>query len=464
MKNVIYRFYVLLLISLFVVPPVAVAQTGQPLAESLPNPYKIFGKYVKQNNYITPLFELKAMEDKYLASPIWKEPYLESMILLEGWVGNYDRAYAYENTLYETSRVYKQIKNSLKNEIPDAGKSPLADYKTLNPLDAIENAAVNRQVIMINEEHHTPFHRAVTLQLLKRLYDKGFRYFALEALYIDDSRIGTKEDAELNNRGFPTHKTGYYTDDPVFADAIRTALKLGYKVVPYEAPAICEQGVDRNTCSERRERGQAQNIYDRILKDDPQAKILVHVGRSHNSKFVSNDNSKFMASYFREITKIEPFTIDQLHFSERLNTANEQPLYRYLTRNNLLQKPSVYQSADGSFYNQTATGNDMVIFHPRMRYENGRATFLQMNGLRKAQKINLKKFKLKANKNLFDSSEPVLIQAFYSRESEDAVPIDQIILYQNKEIPVLMLPSGSFRIRAMDKAGNVTKQYEKRVN
>jgi hypothetical protein len=452
------------LIGLFLVSPAARAQTVQNQATGdLPNPYEIFGKYVKQNNYITPLFELKAMEDKYLASPIWKEPYLESMILLEGWVGNYDQAYAYENKLYETSRVYKQIKNSLKNEIPDTGKSPLADYKMLDPLDAIETVAASRQVIMINEEHHTPFHRAITLQLLKRLYTKGFRYFAVEALYRDVSRIGTKEDTELNKRGFPMHKTGYYTDDPVFADAVRTALKLGYKVVPYDEVAICEPGVDRNTCNERRERGQAQTINDRILKDDPQAKILVHVGRAHNSKLVLADNSKFMASYFREITKIEPFTIDQLHFSERLNTANEQPLYRYLTRNNLLQNPSVYQKTDGSFFNQTAEGNDMVIFHPRMRYENGRATFLKMNGLRKAEKINLKKLKLKANKSLFGGNEPILIQAFYSQESEDAVPIDQIILYPNKEIPVLMLPAGNFRILAMDKGGDVTRQYVKRI-
>lgn len=461
MKFNIYAFFFFLIINLSAFSPIVKAQTIQnQAAKDLPNPYEVFGKYVKQNNYITPLIELKAMEDKYLASPIWAEPYLESMILLEGWVGDYEEAYKYENMLYETSPVYKQIKNSRKNEIPDAGKSPLADYKMLDPLDAIEMVAATRQVIMINEEHHTPFHRATTLQLLKRLYDKGFRYFAVEALYTDDKRLRSKEDTELNNRKFPTHQTGYYTDDPVFADAVRTALKLGYKVVPYEAPAICEPGVDRNTCSERRERGQAQNIYDRTLKNDPQAKILVHVGRAHNSKFVGKDNSKFMASYFQEITGIVPFTIDQLHFSERLNTANEYPLYRYLTRNNLLLKTSVYQAADGSFFNQTAEGNDMVIFHPRMRYEMGRATFLKMNGLRKAQKINLKRLKLQASKNSFGGSEPVLVQAFYKQESADAVPVDQVILYPNKQIPVLMLPKGSFKIRAIDETGEIVGQYE----
>ncbi len=101
----------------------------------------------------------------------------------------------------------------------------------------------------------------------------------------------------------------------------------------------------------------------------------------------------------------------------------------------------------------------MVIFNPRLSYKNGRATFLQMDGLRKAEKINLKKLKLKTNKNLFGGSETVLIQAFYSQESADAVPVDQIILYPNKEIPVLMLSKGNFRIRAVDRVGKVTENY-----
>jgi hypothetical protein len=196
------------------------------------------------------------------------------------------------------------------------------------------------------------------------------------------------------------------------------------------------------------------------LKNDPQAKILVHVGRSHNSKAAISENFNFMGYYFKQLTNIDPFTIDQLRFSERLDSADEQPLYRFLTKNNLLQKPTVYQKADGSFYNETTVGEDVVIFHPRMKYENGRPTFLQMNGLRHANKINFKKLKLKSNKNIFSSADPVLIQAFYAQEGADAVPVDQVILYPDKQIPVLMLPKGKWRIRAMTGAGKITGQYE----
>ncbi len=427
----------------------------EPPKSDLPNPYEIIQKYTKQNNYITPLFELKAQEDKYLASRIWKTVYLDVMIYLEGYIGNYGAAYNYENILYEGNQGYRRMREEYAKDI---SASPVADYKMLDALGAIEAVADTRQVIMINEEHRTPFHRATTLQLLSRLYAKGFRYFAAETV--------SATDTELNKRGYPTQSTGFYTADPIYADTIRTALKLGYKVVPYDSiPTGCQSPAGNpEFCNDLRERGQAQNLYDRILKDDPQAKIFVHVGRGHNLKY-GDEKFSFMGKHFQEITKINPFTIDQLAFSERGDTAYENPLYRYLTKNNILQKPSVYQASNGSFYNKGAgSGNDMVIFHPRMRYENGRATFLKMNNLRRAEKINLKKLKLKADKNLFGGSEPVLVQAFYANESADAVPIDQIILYPNKETPVLMLPKGKFRIRAMDKARKILSQYEKKID
>ncbi len=171
----------------------------------------------------------------------------------------------------------------------------------------------------------------------------------------------------------------------------------------------------------------------------------------------------FMGYYFKNLTKIEPFTIDQLRFSERREAALEQPLYRLLTKQNTLHKPTVYQASDGKFYNQ-GFGYDMLIFHPPMRYENRRATFLKINGLRKAEKINLKRLKLEPRNQTFSGQEPILIQAFFAAESNDAVPVDQIIIYPNQKIPVLMLPAGSFRIRAMNGSGRVTSQYEKRVS
>jgi hypothetical protein len=70
-------------------------------------------------------------------------------------------------------------------------------------------------------------------------------------------------------------------------------------------------------------------------------------------------------------------------------------------------------------------------------------------------------FKAEQFLHVFGGNAPVLIQAFYARESIDAIPADQIILYSEKEVPVLMLPKGNFRIRPKDKTGNILQQYEK---
>jgi len=438
------------------------AQTTQPKTEDLPNPFQFSAPFLKQNNYITPLLELKAQEAKYLASPVGKSAYLEMMTLLEGYVGNYDEAYRYENLLYENFPSTKQIKEQYKGEVTDLNESPVANYKMRDALEALDEATNNRQVVMINEEHRTPFHRALTLQLLSRLYAKGFRYFAAETL-ASGNLPGAPEDTELGKRGFPVQGTGYYTSDPIYAETIRTALKLGYRVVPYESIDPNCKSPDDNPefCSDQRERGQAKNLVERILKSDPQTKIFVHVGRGHNSKDELSKEFNFMAYYFRQLSGIEPFTIDQLRFSERRDTALEQPLYRFLTKYNLLEKPSVFQSANGKFYVQNE-GYDALVFHPRMKYEAARATFLKTSLARRAEKIDLKKLKLKTRGQNFAESEPVLIQAFYAAESTDAVPVDQVILYPNQPIPALMLPAGKFRIRAMDKSGKVLNQYEKR--
>lgn len=425
--------------------------------EDLPNPFQVLVSNVQKNNYITPLVQLKANETKYLASPIWKETYLEMIILLEGFVGNYAEALRYEDQLYKGATANVKASRATGAEITSISSSPIADFKMLEAVKTIESAAGERQVIMINEEHRMPAHRAVTLRLLSRLYAKGFRYFAAETLL--------EADIELNKRGYPVQGSGFYTADPIYGEMIREALRLGFKVVPYEQPTaeITECFQKQNSqqfCQNERERVQAQNLYDRILKNDPQAKILVHVGRGHNSKS-GDEKYSYMAKYFQGITGINPFTIDQTLYSERYDPAYEEPLYRFLTKNNMLRQPSVFQSQNKRFYSQNP-GYDAMIFHPRVTYKNGRAAFLQTDLKRKAVKIDLKEFGFKSASRGFNQNEPVLIQALYKRESANAVPVDQVVIYSGKEIPSLMLPAGEFRIRAMSKDGSIIGQYEKK--
>ena len=419
-------------------------------SEELPRPYDVLKKGLDSNNYLAPLLELKAHETQYLASESMRGAFLEFIIQLSADVGDYAEAYSYEDKLLSSFPGVARMRALYAKELTT---SPVDNYRPRNAVEAIASIAGKRQVVMINEEHRTPVHRALTLQLLPALYAKGFRYFAAETLYATDT--------ELSKRGYPTQKTGFYTADPVYADVIRTALKLGYKVVPYEWEGDCTPKADNPaSCEDERERGQAQNLVDRILKQDPQAKIFVHVGRSHNTKFKDGEKFAFMGWYFREISKIDPFVIDQVRMSERRNPADEHPLYRYLTRQGLMTEPTVFQSPKGDLWTDDEIIADVRVFQPKARYLNGRPTWLQMGGLRRAHALDLKKLGLTAKDGLFKGQKPLLVQAFVGGEGADAIPIDQFVLYPSKQIPVLMLPKETFQIKAVDESGTIIGHYK----
>jgi len=363
------------------------------------------------------------------------------MSYITSWVGDHEGGYAYEERFLESLEPRIKRRKAHAREISE---SPIDTYQPRDALDAIGAIAGEQQVIMINEEHRTPVHRALTLRLLPILYAKGFRYLAAETLF--------ESDPELNKRGYPTQETGYYSADPVFGDLIRTALKIGYKLVPYEhvRAVRCKPSPDNPmSCDDERERGQAKNLIARILQADPQAKILVHAGRDHNAE-KSTEYLSMMGWHFKQLSKIDPFTIDQMHMSERRNPADEEPLYRYVTREREFARPTVFQSESGEFWKGGAS-HDMTVFNPRARYEQGRPTWLKLGGLRKPQVLDFEKL---------DRAEPVLVQAFMAEEGENAVPVDQVLLYPGKDVPVLMLPSGTMRVRAIDKSGRVLGSYE----
>jgi hypothetical protein len=100
------------------------------------------------------------------------------------------------------------------------------------------------------------------------------------------------------------------------------------------------------------------------------------------------------------------------------------------------------------------------VFTPRARYVNGRPDWLTLGGQRKAYRFDLKKILLQSDERKLKAATPVLVQAFVRGESPDAIPIDQMILFPGKEIPVLMLPQGAFDIRAVDEKGKVIGQYQ----
>src|SRR5690606_6089049 len=173
----------------------------------------------------------------------------------------------------------------------------LSDYKARPAAEYIIERSKNERIIIINEAHHQPLHRVFTASLLQGLYESGFRYLGLEAL---------AEDSLLNIRKWPQIGDGYYTSEPQFGNLIREASRVGFTLFGYEST---EKGRER-------ELGQARNILT-ILEKDPDAKILIHCGFGHVVEDGHPSLGKAMAGLVGELAGIDPFTIDQVEFSER---------------------------------------------------------------------------------------------------------------------------------------------------
>lgn len=411
--------------------------------EELPFPGQLMRR-VPEGNYLAPLTALEEREQQYLNSKQWRGFFFDMMAYANSYVGNYGEAIAYYDKGQE-----KEASEKIENSAFDG-------YHSVNALKVISSVAEKERVIMINELHHVPMHRAFTTELLPVLYKKGFRYLAVEAV--------NESDIELNKRSYPIYKTGGYTSEPVFGDLLRRALNLGFKVVPYEYKGKCQPKQENPYfCQNERERGQAQNIYDRISRDDPNAKILVHAGAGHIQEYQSKQIT-IMAAHFKNISGINPFTIDQMEMFERSAPEYEKTDYKYAVQKQSVKQPTIFQSAKGSFWvnksGQFATV-DAQIFHPRVLYQRNRPIWLKINGLRKAVKINTKRLKLESRNQIFTGKEPILIQAFFAGESNDAVPVDQIIIRPNQKFPAMMLPvKGVFRISAKDKTGRMIAEYQ----
>lgn len=376
----------------------------------------------ERGGFYAELNALRALETEYAAQGEAAHGAIATMLLqASAEAGNYADAIRYGDVV-NPGRAPAQ---------PPDGKA-LEGFRAVPALGAITRAAVAAQVVIINEAHHVPQHRAFSVALLKSLRREGFNYFAAETIF--------ESDAKLNERGYPTRHTGAYTNEPVYGDLVRTALRLGYRVVPYEAH-------DTHSIDER-ERGQATNLRERIFRADPRAKVLVHVGYGHNSE-AARGTGKLMAGYLKEFTGIDPLTVDQTLMSEHSAPDYEHPLYRYATSRGLVSRPVVFRNDRGELFAAQKGVRDVTLFSPRSVYENGRPTWLKLDGARKPHRLP---------RDVCAQAARCLVSARAAEESADAVPVDRVEVSAAAP-PALMLPRGEFVVEAVDAEGKKVKEF-----
>lgn len=294
-------------------------------------------------------------------------------------------------------------------------------YSIANAQEFIALEAAKNQIVIINEAHHNSMHRMFTKSLLKDLYAAGYRYLALEAL-----SNGNDMDTALNTRKYPIQKTGYYTRDPQFGAMIRTALALGFTLVPYESTG--------NENNKEREIAQAKNLQ-KILEKDPKAKLIVHCGFDHVLEGTHRSWEKAMAARLKEYTGIDPLTIHQVLYSEKGNPKLNHPLLKAFD----LKESSVLldQNKQPFGYSRRKATTDIAVFHPNTTYINTRPNWLFTNGNEQIQ-IDLQAIEFEF---------PVMILAYKKGEDiKTAVPVDITEAATKVATCTLALPKGKYEI------------------
>ncbi|SHN42960.1 hypothetical protein SAMN05192549_115121 [Duganella sacchari] len=206
-----------------------------------------------------------------------------------------------------------------RNAGADAGESArLEAAKAEDAISAIVREAANHRIVILNEAHHVPLHRAFAMRLARELRKLGYTWLACE----------TFENTPLK-KGYLALSDGYYSREPAFGNFLRDAAADGWKLVQYE-PFDEITGETAAQQIDQRDSGEARNLVKRIFDQDPNAKAFIYVGYSHAQKVPRVGDSgggAWMAAQLSHMTGLEPLTIDQTIMMEHVDQAAEYPLY-----------------------------------------------------------------------------------------------------------------------------------------
>ena len=330
------------------------------------------------------------------------------------------------------------------------------DVQRVNQLtghDAVEyilDKAKGEKLVIINEMHHSAQHRVFTKQLLDGLWNEGFTHLGLEALGNDPVL-----DSMMQYDRYPIRIPEMqitYAEEPQFSELVRKGFDLGFQVFPYSMTS--QQRKERATLSDRRARrlyrdlSMARNIIA-ILNADTDARLLIHCGYAHAVESIQDRHynlgkEKWLAAFIKEMTGIDPLTIDQTILTDRTPIASH-PFY--YTRE--VDRATIFEDQYGiPFRPNTYFNTDLFVWHPSYHYDRGRPGWLIDQLGYESVHVKIKEV----------PDYPFLILAQYEHEDVRAVPADVIEVQDEQELmeKVLVLRKGfGYRIYVKDASGRV---------
>ena len=405
------------------VPPLEAFLTesvsGNPLAQEekeLVFPGLLKKEALDAGNPLATYAAMLALDAQYRKSKIFGGIYPEMRFNFEEFLG-----FPMSGVEAMSLPIFRRKTASVETPIPTS-------YQPESALKVIEREAQKTRLVIYGEEHHLPQTRSLYEPLLRALWHEGYHYLAAETF---------ADDVMSPDFKYPNYQSGYYTRDPVFANAVRLAKELGYKLVAYDTK---ERGPAGDASF--RDRTQAENIKARIFDHDPQAKVFIIAGRGHASEETAAGGWTPMASVLKRLTGINPLTLYAQTMSQRLTAEEEDPLYRFATSHGLVKEPTIFVNrADGRLLGSSAYSFDAYIFWPRIKIVDGRPDWMRQTLARKRVEIP---------NQLLSGSGLRLVQAFKEGEPTSVIPIDQVIINDPGQRQVLMLPRGRYWLRTVD--------------
>lgn len=326
--------------------------------------------------------------------------------------------------------------------MPDAPArlAALADAHAEDAIAAIVAQARTRRVVILNEAHHVPMHRAFAMRLAAALRRIGYSYLAVEDFSAADGNMSALAP------GYVTMSSGYHQKEAVFAGFINAALADGWKPVAYDVSKPAKPGQHPRERLKEREQIQADNLAARIFARDANARVFIYVGYAHvyKTRPGTSGDIDWMAERLRRATGLGILSVDQTQFYAHPRPGAEHPLYAGLLAKFPSSEPIVLRMPDGSHavFGDSAGRDDlrgrvdMQVVFPRYAVHDGRPDWLRMLAGRSPRPIPAE---------LLPKQGRRVIKAFRVDAAQDAVPADVVLLEAGKPVPTLMLPTGEYR-------------------
>lgn len=319
---------------------------------------------------------------------------------------------------------YQDAENHYLTAFPSANqpiKCPTIGATAQPAHEALQLLISNAEIVMINESHSFVRTRSFLYSILPTLKKLGFNYLALEALapasdaLLQGSFSPSLYDTSLPSRGYPLDRSsaGLYLREPVYAELVREAVDLGFKLIAYETLSAGSRA--------EREDGQAKALA-KVIDADPNSKIAVIAGYSHIWKA-----DGWMADRLQRRTGRKILSIDQTAGLAGCDgPAGDGSKSAY-----------IMTDADGKAWSMKPDRVDVTVIH--VPSKDGRTEddgWLTLGGQRRGTKPDV---------SACIEAWPCLVSAFYTDEERNSVPADRLLLDRQDVNALLFLKSGTYR-------------------